>query len=533
MIGEVLGNYRITAQVGSGGMGIVYAAEHLLLGKRAAIKVLKPDRCASPEIIERFFNEARAASMVKDPGIPEIFDYGRLPEGNAYLVMEMLEGQTLGDILRDRGRISAGRSLSLARLIAGTLKATHAAGIIHRDLKPDNVFIVPDEAMARGERAKILDFGIAKLQHNDLASGLQTETGRLMGTPYYMSPEQCRGLGNIDHRTDIYSLGCVLYQMLSGRPPFAMQGSGEVLAAHIHLQPKPVQQVESSIPNELAELTMRLLDKDPAMRPQTMQSVIDSLNQIACFTDMDTGEPSLGVSSDMAFEAVHDTVDDFSEHKNTTTLEASSGEYEYQNSNGQSTWMASPATSGLRRVATPLILLLGLGFGGWGAWTVLDDKSSQDEEAARPQTSAALTETKVQAPADPPIIVRELVEVPAELNYVQLTVDSDPQGARVYRVSDGVELGRTPTTVKVRQGKGTMSFLLRKSGYRNVKIDMPVAQDGQEVVSFKSRESKHGDTQGQLADGEEPEITDLPPSNPADAAENTRSAAADLYPTEP
>ena len=116
MIGEVLGNYRITAQVGSGGMGIVYAAEHLLLGKRAAIKVLKPDRCESPEIVERFFNEARAASMVKDPGIPEIFDYGRLPEGNAYLVMEMLEGETLGAVLRDRGRLSSGRSLSLARL---------------------------------------------------------------------------------------------------------------------------------------------------------------------------------------------------------------------------------------------------------------------------------------------------------------------------------------------------------------------------------------------------------------------------------
>src|SRR5690606_1749567 len=133
--------------------------------------------------------------------------------------------------LRDRGRLSSGRSLSLARLMAGTLKATHARGIIHRDLKPDNVYVVPDEAMARGERTKILDFGIAKLQGKDLASGLQTETGRLMGTPYYMSPEQCRGAGGIDHRTDIYSLGCVLYQMLCGKPPFAMEGSGEVLAA--------------------------------------------------------------------------------------------------------------------------------------------------------------------------------------------------------------------------------------------------------------------------------------------------------------
>ena len=213
MIGTILGNYKITAQIGSGGMGIVYVAEHVLLGKQAAVKVLKPERCESPEIVERFFNEARAASMVKDPGIPEIFDYGRLPEGNAYLVMEMLEGQTLGAVLKDAIRLSPGRSLALARLMAGTLKATHELGIIHRDLKPDNVYVVPDAAMPRGERIKILDFGIAKLQGDNHTSNVQTETGRLMGTPYYMSPEQCRGAGDIDHRTDIYSLGCVLYQL--------------------------------------------------------------------------------------------------------------------------------------------------------------------------------------------------------------------------------------------------------------------------------------------------------------------------------
>ncbi|MCP4444153.1 MAG: serine/threonine protein kinase [Myxococcales bacterium] len=157
----------------------------------------------SPETIERFFNEARAASMVKAPGIPEIFDYGRLEEGNAYFVMELLEGMTLGAVLKQLIRLSPGRSLARSRLMAGTLKATHAQGIIHRDLKPDNVHVVPDAAMPRGERIKILDFGIAKLQGNNLASGVQTETGRLMRTPYYMSPEQCRGAGNIDHRTDI------------------------------------------------------------------------------------------------------------------------------------------------------------------------------------------------------------------------------------------------------------------------------------------------------------------------------------------
>ena len=155
--------------------------------------------------------------------------------------MEMLEGQTLGLLLEGRVRLTPGRAVAMARLMAGTLKATHAHGIIHRDLKPDNVFVVPDPAMPRGERIKILDFGIAKLQRSDMASDVQTETGRLMGNPLLHVPQSSAGERgtSITERT-FYSLGCVLYQMLCGRPPFVMKGSGEVLAAHIHLAPKPV-----------------------------------------------------------------------------------------------------------------------------------------------------------------------------------------------------------------------------------------------------------------------------------------------------
>jgi len=485
MIGTVLGNYKITGQIGSGGMGIVYVAEHVLLGKLAAIKVLKPERCETEEIIERFFNEARAASMVKDPGIPEIFDYGHLEGGNAYLVMEMLEGRTLGALLKECIRLSPGRALALARLMAGTLKATHAQGIIHRDLKPDNVYVVPDAAMPRGERIKILDFGIAKLQGNTLASGVQTETGRLMGTPYYMSPEQCRGAGGIDHRTDIYSLGCVLYQMLSGRPPFTMQGSGEVLAAHIHVAPTPLAEVEPSIPHELSTLTMRLLEKDPDKRPQTMQGVMDGLNNIASYTEMHTPEPSLAASADMAIEMYRDTIDDIEPLKHSTTLQASSGEY--QSVSPKETWAISQhKPSALRRVVMPLVVLLGVGFGGWGAYTVLDKKTSDDNAATQ---GAAQPVTPIAEPRKPepaqPIIVRELVEMPAE--KVSLTITSDPTDARIYRISDGVEVGRTPLTLSVRKGRGTMGFLLRKSGFRSASVDLPVGKDGDAKVSLKSR----------------------------------------------
>lgn len=518
MIGTILGNYKITAQIGSGGMGIVYVAEHVLLGKQAAVKVLKPERCESPEIVERFFNEARAASMVKDPGIPEIFDYGRLSEGNAYLVMEMLEGQTLGAVLKDAIRLSPGRSLALARLMAGTLKATHELGIIHRDLKPDNVYVVPDAAMPRGERIKILDFGIAKLQGDNHTSNVQTETGRLMGTPYYMSPEQCRGAGDIDHRTDIYSLGCVVYQMLTGRPPFTMQGSGEVLAAHIHVVPKHITEVEPAIPHELAKLTMRLLEKDPAKRPQTMVAVIQGLNEIASYTEMRTPEPSLAASADLDIEMYRDTLDDIEPLKNSTTLGASSGEYQ---ASPKETWaIAAPKPSLARRVVMPLALLLGVGFGGWGAYTVLAQKATAASQAEATTAAAVAPAPAKVKPAAPvpaqPIIVRELVEVAAET--VSLTIESDPKGARIYRISDGVEVGRTPFTTKVRQGKGSMGFLLRKTGYRNETVELPVAKDGTTLIELKSRSrgsSKSKDDSEAVEAPAEPTAADFGGDGPA------------------
>ncbi len=499
MIGKVLGNYRITAQVGSGGMGIVYLAEHVLLGKSAAVKVLKPERCESPEIVERFFNEARAAAMVKDPGIPEIFDYGLLDEGNAYLVMEMLEGQTLGEVLTDCHRLSPGRSLAIARLLAGTLKATHKQGIIHRDLKPDNIYIVPDPAMPRGERTKILDFGIAKLQGTNLASGIQTETGRLMGTPYYMSPEQCRGAGTIDHRTDIYSLGCVLYQMLCGEPPFVLEGSGEVLAAHIHLVPKPVHEVESSIPVELSNLTMHLLEKNPDQRPQTMQAVMERLNEIASYTEMLTPEPSLAASADMAIERFRDTIDDIPPLKAVTTLQASSGEFESASPNA--TWaLQQKHPSVLSRMVLPMLILFAAG--GLITWSVVNRQAKQVHHPSQAALSPPPTQARPPAP-NQPIIVRELVEIPAA--KVKLRIESNPPGARVYRLSDGVEVGRTPVTIEVGQGSGSAGFLLRKTGYRNVKVEMQVAKDSvkQVILRARSRGSSKTETESETESTQE------------------------------
>src|SRR5262245_58964302 len=196
-------------------MGAVYLGQHQLLGRRAAIKVLLPELSARPDIVNRFFNEARAVTSISDPGIVQVFDFGYHADGSAFIVMEFLEGEALDRRLARLGRLPATDALRLCRQIAGSLGAAHAQHIIHRDLKPENIFLVRDPEVPSGERAKILDFGIAKLS-DDHPGKLKTHTGLLIGTPTYMSPEQCRGLAEIDHRADIYALGCVMFQLLTG-----------------------------------------------------------------------------------------------------------------------------------------------------------------------------------------------------------------------------------------------------------------------------------------------------------------------------
>jgi eukaryotic-like serine/threonine-protein kinase len=219
MIGQNFGNYRVTRLIGEGGMGVVYVAEHASIGRRAAVKVLRPGLTEDVEITKRFFNEARAANAIRHPGIVEVFDSGTLPSGVAYLVMELLEGESLAARLRRLGRLELTEARAIGVQTASALGAAHAAGIVHRDLKPDNLFLVRDYRDVSGENVKVLDFGIAKLGIGTSRSvSVKTRTGSVTGTPAYMSPEQCRGTKEVDHRTDIYALGVILYEMVAGRP---------------------------------------------------------------------------------------------------------------------------------------------------------------------------------------------------------------------------------------------------------------------------------------------------------------------------
>jgi len=262
-------------------MGEVYLAQHRRVARRAAIKVLVPELSQNAVVLDRFFNEARAASLIRHPGIVDILDCD-LYQGQAYIVMEYLDGESFGGYLFRTGPLERDIPflLGVSTAVASAVGAAHATGIIHRDLKPDNVYLHLGQNDAAGVAVKILDFGIAKLALQD-GGPSQTSTGVLLGTPAYMSPEQCRGAGRVDSRSDIYSLGCILYEAACGFPPYVREGMGDLIVAHVSEAPVPPIQHAPSLPPSLNELILRMLAKSFDDRPQTMDDVVAALRHCA------------------------------------------------------------------------------------------------------------------------------------------------------------------------------------------------------------------------------------------------------------
>ncbi|MBZ0237786.1 MAG: serine/threonine protein kinase, partial [Deltaproteobacteria bacterium] len=278
MIGEVIGSYRIVSELGRGGIGVVYLAEHVSLGNRAVVKTLLPQYGEDKEALARFFNEAKAATAIRHPGIVTIFDYGHHAACDAaYIVMEHLQGEALAERI-DRGPIAPMAAAAIARQTASVVGAAHRAGIVHRDLKPDNLFIVPDPDMPERERVKVLDFGIAKLA--DSTTAVKTQASSVMGTPIYMAPEQCQSAASVDGRADIYALGCILYEMLTGRPPFVGTTMAQLVTSHLFEAPVPPGQRVAGIPPELERTVLRALAKSPDQRHPDMAQLARELDAV-------------------------------------------------------------------------------------------------------------------------------------------------------------------------------------------------------------------------------------------------------------
>jgi putative nucleotidyltransferase with HDIG domain len=272
--GLTLGPYRLVTELGRGGMGSVWYAEHTKIGRRAAIKVLRPELSAHAELVDRFVAEARAVNAIAHPNIVEINDFGET-EGLRYLVMEFLEGETLG------ARLERTRTLDpeiVARVVgemALALAAAHERRIVHRDLKPENVFLCAHADFP--DRVKLLDFGIAKLSPNAGIASRGTLPGIVIGTPAYMSPEQCLGDAGIDHRSDIYSLGIVAYEMLCGDPPFRAETFGRYVVAHTTETPETPRERNDAVTEAVSDVIMRALEKRAGDRFESVKELAEEL----------------------------------------------------------------------------------------------------------------------------------------------------------------------------------------------------------------------------------------------------------------
>jgi serine/threonine-protein kinase len=284
LVGRILGDrYRVLGRIGQGGMGTVYLCEHVTLGKRMAVKVLRPEFSRDEELVRRFQHEARAASQIGQENIVDVYDFGHTPEGSAYFVMEALEGESLARVLHREGPLPLGRAVRIVLQICRALDAAHRQGIVHRDLKPENVFLLrrPDGT----DFVKVLDFGIAKSATSPDASRL-TRAGSIIGTPEYMSPEQAAGTG-ADPRSDVYSLGVLAYEVLTGRLPLEGESPISTLLKHQSEAPLPPRRWRPDLPLEVEAVLLRLLAKRPEARPQTMAAVAQELGAAVAGIDVD------------------------------------------------------------------------------------------------------------------------------------------------------------------------------------------------------------------------------------------------------
>jgi eukaryotic-like serine/threonine-protein kinase len=512
--GDSLGPYTIVRRLGGGAMGEVFQARHRHMARDVAIKVLKAELSQDADVVNRFFTEARATAAVRHAGIVEIFDCDLHRSGRAFIVMEYLVGEDLAHRLaRAGGFVGDLPTLrSIGRQLASALAAAHGVGIVHRDLKPENVFLVGQGAPT----VKVVDFGIAKLLFAD-GDHSQTRTGNILGTPLYMSPEQARGAKTIDHRADIYALGCVLFEMLTGRPPFMRKGPAEVIVAHLHEPAPRASSLEASVPSALDDLVASMMAKAPDDRPPTMTDVLARLAEPAASgagsgrvltkllpggspsassglpgaaPSLAAGAPAAGAAAPapaaapaaarppLAVAAAKPQVRVGGAASAPTRAGFAGREAQVHGRAGETTLGSSAAelvaTAGDeapgRMGRRGLVIVVGVGVAGavavmGGVALQLARSGGRAASEARAPISAPVTAPSIAPPAPPsppsPPSAPAAQPVTAE---VEITVSSRPSGAEVWIGGEASPRGRTPLAIKLSAGAPPAPAVLRAAG---------------------------------------------------------------------
>ncbi len=411
-VGQVLGAYRLIDVLGYGGMGCVYLAEHTRLGRKVALKLLHPEFASNAAAVRRFFGEARAVNQIKHENLVEITDFIEEEGDEKYYIMELLEGTNLGTLQRHEGILPLRRALDIGIQVCDVLATVHDAGIVHRDLKPENIFLT--ERAGRKDFVKILDFGVAKLTTGDGSRPMgQTGAGALFGTPEYMSPEQVSSKA-VDHRADIYAIGVILYELVTGRKPLSAHTFGEMVIKHLTVEPtKPskLTDLRYEIPRALEKVILRCLEKDTAKRVQTVREVEQVL------TEVRAGVPD-------------DQVDTPPRRRPRFVVPA----------------------------AAAAVLVIAA-VGGWVAMGA----SGESEVSAAGALAAAVEPAATAQPAAPAT--------------VKLTFESSPAGAEVFRRGSDAPLGLTPFTARVEAADAVDTFEFRLGGYDSWAEEVSIRED--------------------------------------------------------